>query len=409
LRPETIARSIEAYQQGLKLHPEDEASRHNLGLHFLNLERFPEGIEQYEELVRRGTSNATSYENLAEMLIQSGNVPRARQIADGYVRREPDSAAGLRMVGGALEADGRLDEARDAYAKSAALAPDFGSLLGLGLVAILQERWADAEAVSAQFSRSSSPFERFLGLNTAAQVAAAHGRGRATLDAWERASRVPGLSPTMRANARNKQALTLLRQHLPTSALAQAELALVDARGRDPEFETLRLLAVAQAEVGRKADSEKTLALLESRAKILPSNRETRRLYWARGEIALAMNDAGTAMAELTKAATMLPVHGPPLGPPSTHGDIWLAAASADIKGARDADAAQLLERLQSGHERAFAMDAYARSFFLLAQIRERRGDAPGARQQYARFLDLWRDGDLEREWVLEAEKKLTR
>jgi tetratricopeptide (TPR) repeat protein len=172
----------------------------------------------------------------------------------------------------------------------------------------------------------------------------------------------------------------LLRQRLPAPALAQAELALVDARGRDQEFETLQLLAVAQAEVGRKADSEKTLALLESRAKILPSNRETRRLSWARGEIALATNDADTAMAELAKATAMLPVHGPALGPPTAHPDIWLAAASAYIKGGHDAEAALLLER---------------------------RGDAAGARRQYARFLDLWRDGDLEREWVQEAEKKL--
>jgi hypothetical protein len=86
-----------------------------------------------------------------------------------------------------------------------------------------------------------------------------------------------------------------------------------------------------------------------------------------------------------------------------------LAAALANIKAGRDAEAVPLLERLQSGHERVFGMDAYARSFYLLAQIHERRGDAARAREQYARFLDLWRDGDLERGWVAEAEKKIAR
>ncbi len=95
LRPETRGRSIEAYQQGLKLHPEHQASRHNLGLHFLNLERFPEGIAQYEELLRRGTSTATSYENLAEMLVETGDGRRALEVADDYVRRYPDIATGL--------------------------------------------------------------------------------------------------------------------------------------------------------------------------------------------------------------------------------------------------------------------------------------------------------------------------
>jgi hypothetical protein len=107
------------------------------------------------------------------------------------------------------------------------------------------------------------------------------------------------------------------------------------------------------------------------------------------------------------KAQQMLPTHGPPIGPPSSHGDLWFAAASAAIKAGRDAEAAPLLERLQAGHERVVAMEAYGRSFFLLGQIHERRGDAARAREQYARFLDLWKDGDLERAWVTEAEKKV--
>jgi ATP/maltotriose-dependent transcriptional regulator MalT len=52
-------------------------------------------------------------------------------------------------------------------------------------------------------------------------------------------------------------------------------------------------------------------------------------------------------------------------------------------------------------------MDDYARALYLLAQIHERRGESARAREQYARFVDLWRDGDLNRDWVAAAEKKL--
>ena len=103
----------------------------------------------------------------------------------------------------------------------------------------------------------------------------------------------------------------------------------------------------------------------------------------------------------------MLPAHGPAIGPPSSHGDLWYAAALANIKAGQDAQAARLLERLQSGHERAFAMDVWGRSFFLLGHIYERRGDSPRAREQYSRFVELWRDGDLERGWVAEAQNKV--
>ena len=410
LRPDTRGRSIEAYKQGLTLHPEHQASRHNLALHYLTLERFPEGIEQNEELVRRGTSNPTTYENLAEMLVQTGNTSRALEVAEDFVRRQPENAAGQRMLGSVLIAGGRLDEARSAFEKSEALDPlDFGARMGRRTVALLEERWTEAERVIQEVERSPNPFQRFVGLNAAGHMAGALGRGQAMIDFWDRASRLDGLGAQQRAFARNRQAMALLRHGKPALALAQAELALVDARGRDAEFETLQLLAVAQAALGRTADSGKTLALLESRATILPGDRETRRVHWARGEIALTHGDVGTAVTELNKAQAMLPLHGHPIGPPSPHADLWFAAALANIKAGRDAEAAPLLERIQSGYERQFSMETYARSFFLLGQIRERRGDGPRAREQYTRFLELWRDGDLERGWVAEAQKKTGR
>ncbi len=415
LRPETRQRSIEAYQQGLARHPEHHASRHNLGLHLILLERFAEGVEQYEELVRRGTSNPTSYENLTIGLISSNDVRRARDLADEFVRRYPDSAAGHRFHGSTFIADGRLDEANAAYAKTVALAPlDRGGQFGLVNVALLQDRWRDAEASIAELGKSTSPFQQYLGLMSAGQAAFAHGRGQAGHELWNRAVRVSGVGASQRATTRNRQALLLLRQGRPALALAEVELALPDARDREQEFETLHLLAVAQAAVGRKAESEKTLALLESRVKILPSERETRRVSWARGAIALQSGDAAAAAAELMKAQQALPPHaqplgGPPAGPQPSHGDPWFDAAVANLKAGRDADAAQLLERLQSAYERVFALEAWARSFYLLGQIYDRRGDTTRATAQYTRFVDLWGDGDLERGWVAEARKKIGR
>jgi tetratricopeptide (TPR) repeat protein len=374
------------------------------------LERYAEAIEHHEELLQRGTSNPTTYENLASILMETGNVGRAREVADDFVRRNPENSAGMRMLGSTLLAEGRLDEARSAFERSEALDPiDFGARLGRRMVALLQERWADVHAVNEELARSPAAFQQFQGLVGEAFIAGARGKSQTELELLERAARIPRLSAQQRAAARIRLATALLRQGKPTSALAQAELALVDARGRANEFAALHLLAIAQASSGRKAEAAKTLALLESRAKVLPSERELRRVHWVRGEIALQEGDAQTASAQLNKASAMLPVHGPAPGPPSSHGDIWYAAALANIKAGQDAEAARLLARLQSGHERAFAMDAWARSFFLLGQIYERRGDAARARAQYTRFLELWRDGDLERGWVAEAQKKLAR
>jgi tetratricopeptide (TPR) repeat protein/predicted Ser/Thr protein kinase len=411
LRSETLARGLEAYRQGLRLHPEHQASRHNLGLHLALLEFYPEAIEQYEEVIQRGTSNPTTYEGLAELLIVTGSVQRARQVADEFVARYPENASGLRMQGITLLAAGRFGEARAVFEKSEALdALDFGPKLARRNIALLEQRWAEAETIGEGFARSPSPFLQLLSHVGIALIGDARGRGRAAAEALDAASRVSGLPHELRAVVRNRVVRQLLYVNKHQEAATQAERALVGTEARELEsetFETLQLLAVAQAAAGRDADSSKALASLEERAARLPGEREVRRIHWARGEIALNRGDIDTAVAELNKACAMLSVHGPPVGPPSSHGDLWYLAALANIKAGRDDEAAQLLEKLQSGHERAYSTGPWARSFYLLGGIYERRGDTGRAREQYTRFLDLWGGGDMERGWVEEVRKKL--
>jgi tetratricopeptide (TPR) repeat protein len=351
-----------------------------------------------------------SYEHLAEALIHTGNISRARQVADEFVRRYPDNAAGQRMLGMVLVAEGRLDEARAALDKSQALNPlDFVAKVGARNVAHLQGRLADVEAAVEELSRSSSAFQRMLSLIGAQSLATLRGQGERMVELAERSVALPGLGPQQRAQAMNRSARTLLRLGRFEAALARAEAARREAQGQDAECESLQLLAQTQAASGRTADAERTVAELEARAKALAPERELRRVHWARGAIALRRGDAATAAAEHARAAAMLPVHGPPLGPPSSHGDLWFEAAQALINAGREGDAARLLERLQSGYERAFALDAYVRSLYLLAQIEERRGNDARARDLYTRFLDWWGDGDVERGWVENARSRLAR
>ena len=47
------------------------------------------------------------------------------------------------------------------------------------------------------------------------------------------------------------------------------------------------------------------------------------------------------------------------------------------------------------------------RSLYYLALIAERQGDRVAARDYYARFLRHWKDGDLDRDKVTDATRKL--
>lgn len=56
---------------------------------------------------------------------------------------------------------------------------------------------------------------------------------------------------------------------------------------------------------------------------------------------------------------------------------------------------------------RLFTPLEYVRSLYYLAQIAERQGDRAAARDHYARFLRYWKDGDVDRDKVAEATRKI--
>jgi tetratricopeptide (TPR) repeat protein/TolB-like protein/predicted Ser/Thr protein kinase len=411
LRPETRARGIQAYEQGLALHPEHQASRHNLAVQYWNLERFDKAVEHYEELRRRGTSFPTTYGNLAGSYIRLGDAARGREVIEEFLRRHPDSGPGHENLGETLIAEGRLPEALAAYDRAEALGfVDSQLRQGRWMVAVLQERWTEADAAAEQLRATPDPIQKWLAGMLDASARLAHGQTGPALDAFDAAARVPGTASNNQVFPGLTAARVLL--HLGRPALAQSQLqpALQVARGRPLELDASRSLAVVQAAAGRQAEAEATLAALAPRVAVLPPGAfQHRQLRWARGEVALAAGDSAGAIAELTAAADGLAPRGP-VHFPSMNVELWFSLASAYLAAGRDAEAAAWLERITAmGHERAYAFVPYVRSHFLLAQVAERRGDAARARQLYARFVDFWRDGDVDRARIAEARQKLAR
>ncbi len=114
-RPATFARAIEAYRQGLALHPEQQSSRHNLGLLYSLVGRHADAVAEYEELRRRGTSGAVTYSNLAleyAALGDSGTCPERRrgvlEPVPGQCVRTRGDGRGICGRGSAVRSPGRL-------------------------------------------------------------------------------------------------------------------------------------------------------------------------------------------------------------------------------------------------------------------------------------------------------------
>ncbi len=87
---------------------------------------------------------------------------------------------------------------------------------------------------------------------------------------------------------------------------------------------------------------------------------------------------------------------------------IWSSLADAHLTLGQDERALEWLRRIvETSSEHVRWPVPYVRSFYRLAKIHEDRGELEQARRYYRRFLDLWGDGDLDREQVEEARQKL--
>ena len=80
-----------------------------------------------------------------------------------------------------------------------------------------------------------------------------------------------------------------------------------------------------------------------------------------------------------------------------------------DNRPQRARKAAEWYRRIiEAGVERVEWPVLYVRSFYFLGKIHENRDDMDNARKYYRRFYEYWKDGDMDRERVQEARRKIS-
>ena len=408
-RNETLGQAIDAYRKALELYPDAASSRNNVALLYLELERYDEAIREYEELRRRSFEFPGTYRSLAYAYGSLGAFDKALAVLDGFTREHPDSGPAFSAVGDVFLASGRIDQATPSYERAAQLIPTSPfPPLGLHDVAVLRERWADADAIVTKLADSSDTFARVLATDARATDTIFRGHlteGLRLLD--QSASVVPGSVES--AYTRNFAARVMLATGQAAAGLALAERALSDSAGRRPEWDSLALIVEAHARLGHAAEASRVLESLNTKANALPSQREERRVRLVKGVLALQRGDFNGSIASLTAAEQTLASSflGGPVPP---HVTIWFAAGEAYLAAHRDAEAGVRFQKVvDSGELRTGMPIEFVRSLYYLGQISERRGDVAKAADYYRRFLQYWGDGEIDRERVADARRKLAK
>jgi hypothetical protein len=128
--------------------------------------------------------------------------------------------------------------------------------------------------------------------------------------------------------------------------------------------------------------------------------------------VAIESGRPAEALPVLQRVLTHLPP-GPigaaslfPVRQPRTLVAYW--SGRAQLGAGDDAEAARSFTRVvDAGWSRLFTPFEYVRSFYYLGQIAEKQGDRTRAREYYGTFLKYWKDGDIDRDKVQDALKKI--
>ena len=390
MKEETYGLAIDACQQILKLEPDDRPRRHWMARRLSMLERLDEAIEHWEWMRERKHPGSMMYGSLANAYTEQGRFGKAEEVSREYIERFPDRSAGYQMLGETLTRCGRLDEALEMFEKQEVLSP--GTIRpydGRFNVYVLRDSWNDAETAARKMGASSDPFWQTRSRRLLARIKLFHGQSDDALESF----------------GPNGKAQVLLAKDQPARALEKAREAQVGGRGQYAEWEGIFLESLALGRLGRMDEAQKAADRLLERTAAIPTEKEKRRHHHLLGELALLRGDTVTAIRELEQAQSMLL----PRGFPGDHVPIWFALGSAYLSAGEEDKALSWFERVEvSTNEHLLDPIPYVRSFYFLGKIHESRGEMEKARESYRRFYEFWKDGDLDREQVEEARRKIT-
>ena len=329
---------------------------------------------------------------------------------DDYLREGSPAPAVLRRYGIVLTAWQKYDDARAAVARADSLdAGDPVSDYVRWAADVLEGKWAEADAIArreSQLADSQLEVARLGRRRHGRAVRREERRGVAVNGGVSRRAQDPR-DPTRPATARAIAAAQLLALGRPAEALAQAERGLKDAKGGDAEWGCLYFLALAQSRTGRTAEAAKTIDMLTAKANAWPSSDQMRAVHATPGRPGAGPPRFGRRRRRASSGRSDAQAAWPlgRRGPAAM--DLVRIFGSALLAAGRDDEAAARFQLIVDRSERVYFPLMHVRSLYFLAQIAERRGDRDKAREYYQRFVDLWGNGDIDRERVAEARKKL--
>jgi serine/threonine protein kinase/Flp pilus assembly protein TadD len=404
-------KAVAAYEKLLELYPDDSMGNTNLGILYNSLEEWDKAAELYERRIRNNPEDIWPYLNIIDCYLAKGWPEKAREALEGYIRNYKDNFM-VRIYLAVVEfVQGHYERVLAEAEKADSLNPGYYlndiakgcAYRGLG-------DWGRAEA----------EYQKVFGLEEKAGQMMARkmlGAMYQLRGQFKRAEEEMAKGAELAQKIEDKGWISDFHQSLayvflgsgrPDKALEEAVRSMraaVEIDSLSRQKYVLSIKGYAELESGKTGDAQKTADALRALIDQDVNKKDIR--YWDLlvGRILLSQRDYPGAIGRLTKAETLLPFQ---YFFDNDHVLFVDASARAYFEHS-DLDKARTeyekITRLTVG---AFYYgDLYARSFFRLGLICEKQGDKAKAKENYQKFLDLWKDADPGRPEVADAKKRL--
>jgi tetratricopeptide (TPR) repeat protein len=117
--------AVDAYEQAVRLAPDDVDAHYHLGVALATLDRPEDALREFRQVLRRAPTDADAHYNMGRVLNSLGRHAEAAQAYREAVRVRPGYANAWGNLGLSAILIGRYDEARRAFERAGALVPGY--------------------------------------------------------------------------------------------------------------------------------------------------------------------------------------------------------------------------------------------------------------------------------------------
>ncbi len=391
----TYDKAIEAYNELLKLYPEDTIVNHNLALRYQDLEEWDKAIEYFKASIMANTDFILTYTNLASSYKKKGMYEKAIEVYEECIRNFPDDPRGHFNLGALHAFQGKNDLALNEVDKAIAIDPTYNK----GLIYLLMDNYEDAEK---EFKKNlERTNERY------------HLRARIWLEVLYRTQ---GKYREAENQAQLGIELTqkLGLEHSNWKLFYHRILAYIYGKSKEFEkaldeinkawqmsvelpwifdqFINLWIKGWVYSEMDSLVEAQKTAEELGSLIHNSLYKKHIRYYHQLMGLIELKKANYAEAIDYFKKTISLLPYPSSWMELDSFH-MYYLALAyyeAGDLNKARE----EFEKIVAMTNGRLYWGDLYTKSFYMLGNIYEQQNDTAKALEHYEKFLDLWKDAD---------------